>query len=456
MTPESSIFVSIAIIALIGCGFIAFSEASLLSADRHLLRQQVADGQRGARETLELVNHPAILHPTLMLLINLAHIAFSIAGNRLLHPWLQQIETVLPSWALPWLPIVIGVLLLDFFLLLFGEVMPKTWALTNIPRYSLAVGPIIRRLGNTLRPIGRYIYALPERLLGTGHSAPLLVTEAQLRIALELGSSTGAIEQSESELGLKVIDTAETTVDRVMTLRRDIVSLPAEMPVREGLKRFEDASYSRIPLYRRGDLDEIIGILNVKDLLAAFLRGELDRPLASFARPILFIPDKKKVMDLVLDFKAQRSPIALVVDEAGSLAGLVTLEDCLEEVVGEIYDEHDAPDDFVQQVGDNTWIIDGRLEISQAAERLGVQLDNKDYETMGGLIMGLLGRVPLTGTRLTHNGLLITVTRMVGRRVDKLRIHRSSELAPRDDNDTPHDSAHNPRTRPAGPDLYPQ
>lgn len=424
-------FFGLGLLALAGSAFMSFAEASLLSADPRLLKQQSQAGNMRARRTLTVVTQPAILHGTLLLLINICNLTYSIAGHRLMEPLLLPLEGLLSPAAQFWMGVLISLLVLDFILLLFAEIGPKTWALSNVPRYALAIGPVIHRIGVWMRPVAEAIYAIPARILGSSaaHRAPLRMTEAQLRIALELGSSSGAIEASERELGLKVFDVAEMTVERVMTLRRDIISLPAEMTVRDALMAVRTVGYSRIPLYRNADFDDVVGILHVRDLMGAWMRGEHTRPLRAYAAPAFFIPEKKRVFDLMIDFRQRRSPLALAVDEAGSITGLVTLEDCLEEVVGEIYDEHDKDEELVQQVGEQTFIVDGRLEVDVARERLGAELDDRDYQTIGGLVMGLIGHVPVPGTRIHHKGLTITVTRMAGRRISKLRVHRHPEAA---------------------------
>jgi len=426
MTTLTATFAALAVLGLIGSAFMSFAEGSLLSADPRLLKQQSQDGNRAARETLHVVTNPAALHGTLLLLNNIFNLTYSIVGHRLLEPLLLPLGATLPQQVALWVGILASLLILDAIILLLGEITPKTWALSSVNRNALRIGPWVYRIDALINPLSRLIYAIPARLLGkeAAHRAPLRMTEAQLRFALELGTTSGAIEQSERELGLKVIDVAETLVERVMTLRRDIVSLPAEMTVRDALAAIRQVGYSRIPLYRNADFDDVIGFIHVRDLMGAWLRRELSRPLQAYARPAFFIPEKKRVFDLMLDFRTRRSPVALVVDEAGSIAGLVTLEDCLEEVVGEIYDEHDKFEELLQQVGDNTFIVDGRLEVDEAIRHLGVELDEKDYQTFGGLVMGLIGHVPVTGTRIHHKGLTITVTRMVGRRIDKLRVHR--------------------------------
>lgn len=453
MNPLTASDLGLAILALVATGYIAFGEASLLSVDPRLLKQQAQEGNTRARKTHSLVNRPELLHPTILLLLNIFTLTYSIVGHRLLEPMLHSVEAAFPPAFGMWVEVLVAVLVLDAILLLVAEILPKTWALSNVPRNAVAIGPSIYRIALFLRPITSLIYAITARILGKkgASRAPLRMTEEQLRLVLEMGSDSGAIEQSERELGQKVLDVAETTVERVMTLRRDIVSLPAEMTVRDALGAIRQVGYSRIPLYRNADFDDVIGFIHVRDLMGAWLRKELNRPLQAYARPGYFIPEKKRVFDLMLDFRTRRSPVALVVDEAGSIAGLVTLEDCLEEVVGEIYDEHDKFEELIQQVGDQTFIVDGRLEVDEARKQLGVDLDEKDYQTVGGLVMGLIGHVPVTGTRIHHKGLTITVTRMVGRRIDKLRVHRNIQAA-MDSVDDPTNGVPNRTSRHA--DLY--
>ena len=412
-------------VSLVMSAYVSFSEGALLSADRRLLKQKAEEGSKAAASTLKVVTTPSVLHGTLLLLVNVFLITFTLSSQSLLSPYFEDMQSPV-FFIAPWLfVLLLEVLIIDGIVLFFGEIFPKTWAISNVSKNSLIVGPTIHRIGLFIRPIAEALYVLPAKMLGSRAKshAPLRITEGQLRIALELGSTSGAIEQTESDLGQRVMDVAETTVDQVMSLRQDIVDLPVELTVRETIEKLRNVPYSRIPLYRGGDDDNIVGILSVKDLMGAYLSNELDRPIGSYARSVEFIPEKKRVFDLMLDFKTRRSPIALAVDEAGSITGLVTLEDCLEEVVGEIYDEHDSPEAQLRQVGDTTYIADGRLELSAIQNHLGLDLISDDYMTIGGLVMGIVGRVPTTGQKVHHHGITFTVTRMVGLRIDKVRIH---------------------------------
>jgi putative hemolysin len=243
---------------------------------------------------------------------------------------------------------------------------------------------------------------------------------------IDAGEQEGIIEGDERRLIQSIVDFGDTLVREVMTPRPDIVAIRAEATLGELRTLLREQGYSRIPVFSDG-LDNIVGIVFVKDLIQ--LSGSDDRALGSLMRPAHFVPETKPVADLLKEFQRQQVQIAIVVDEYGGTAGLVTLEDLLEEIVGEIRDEYDEESEPVTDEGDGTWVFSGKVDIDELGDHLGVEIAREGFETVGGYLLARLGRVPSVGERLDVDDLAIEVLEAERRRVNKVRI-RKREAVP--------------------------
>jgi len=242
---------------------------------------------------------------------------------------------------------------------------------------------------------------------------------------LEAGEQEGLIERDERRLIQSIVDFGDTLVREVMTPRPDIVALRAEATLGELRVLLREQTYSRIPVFKES-LDNVLGFVFVKDLIQ--LTGAEDRAITSLMRPAYFVPETKKVSDLLKEFQRQQVQIAIVVDEYGGTAGLVTLEDLLEEIVGEIRDEYDEESEPITDEGNGVFVFSGKVNIDQASERLGVQLEPEGFETVGGFLLSHVGRVPAAGERFDIEGLAIEVLEAERRRVNKVRMRKKEAV----------------------------
>jgi putative hemolysin len=243
---------------------------------------------------------------------------------------------------------------------------------------------------------------------------------------IEAGEQEGIIEGDERRLIQSIVDFGDTLVREVMTPRPDIVAIHADATLGELRTLLREQGYSRIPVFTEG-LDNIVGIVFVKDLIQ--LSGSDDRALGSLMRPAHFVPETKPVADLLKEFQRRQVQIAIVVDEYGGTAGLVTLEDLLEEIVGEIRDEYDEETEPVTEEGDGVYVFSGKVDIDELGERLGVAIAREGFETVGGYLLARLGRVPAVGELVDVDDLAIEVLEAERRRVNKVRI-RKREAVP--------------------------
>jgi putative hemolysin len=276
-----------------------------------------------------------------------------------------------------------------------GALVPEKWALVlagPIERFSVVAAPIIlavTAIGNLL---------LRARGAEARHRRHF-VTASEIQAAADVGEEEGVLEPEEGEMLDSVIELADTTAREIMVPRVDIVAVPSDVTVEECVKVAVESGYSRIPVYR-DTRDSIIGILYLTDLLKEFRDGRRDVDIAALAREPVFVPETKRVGELFAELRDQTVHIAVVLDEFGGTEGLVTIEDILEELVGDIEDEHDAPGEEIRVVSETEALIDGKTRIADVNEELSVELPEDDYGTIGGLIAGELGHIPQAGERL--------------------------------------------------------
>ncbi len=307
------------------------------------------------------------------------------------------------------------------------EAMAKTFGVLHSDRAALAVAPLIWVLGRILALPTRALIGLANVLLpGKGLKQGPFVSEADLRAMVEAGHEEGSIEHEERELIHSIFEFGDTIVREVMVPRPDIVAIEADRRLRDVQALVLQHGFSRIPVYR-GDLDDVVGIVFAKDVLKALHQGRHDMPLSEIVREVHFVPESKKVADLLREMQQQKFHIALVTDEYGSVSGLVTLEDLLEELVGEIADEYDREEPEVVQIGVDTYRVDGKVSIDEVNELLGVELPHDGWDTVGGLVLGLLGSIPQEGQEVRFGDLVFTAEQVRGRRISKVLITRREQ-----------------------------
>ena len=304
------------------------------------------------------------------------------------------------------------------------EAMAKTFGVLHSDRAALAVAPLVWFLGRVLAVPTRGLIGLANVLLpGRGLKQGPFVSEADLRAMAEAGVEEGSIEREETELIHSIFEFGDTIVREVMVPRPDVVAIEADKALRDVQALVLEHGYSRIPVYRE-DLDDVVGMIFAKDVLKALHQGKHDMPLADVVRDAHFVPESKKVADLLREMQHQHFHIALVTDEYGSVSGLVTLEDLLEELVGEITDEYDREEPEVVEVAEGVFRVDGKVAIDEVNELLDVELPDEEWDTVGGLVLGLLGQIPEEGQEVALRNLVFTAEQVQGRRIAKVLITR--------------------------------
>ena len=325
----------------------------------------------------------------------------------------------------------VGIVSFAFTLLYFVivEAMSKTYGVLHSDRVALALAPIVWFLGRVLALPTRALIGIANVLLpGRGLKQGPFVSEEEIRSMAEVGSEEGSIEEGEKELIHSIFEFGDTIVREVMVPRPDIVAIEADETLRDVQALVLQHGYSRIPVFR-DDLDETIGFVFAKDVLKALHQGKVDMPLAEIVREAHWVPEAAKVASLLKDMQTQKFHIALVTDEYGSVSGIVTLEDLLEELVGEIVDEYDTEEIELEEISEGCYLVSGKMGVDELNERLDVELPDEEWDTVGGLVMGLMGKIPEQGEETRLDGLVFKAEEIQGRRISKVRITRVDEPA---------------------------
>ena len=317
---------------------------------------------------------------------------------------------------------------------MFAELVPKSLALANNERFALVLSGPLDFLGRLLGPAGRRAdgdHARVTRLFGAEVTSEAQITAEELRLIVERGGEQGILEAEEEQMINAVIELGDRRLHEVMVPRIAIVALPASSTFDDAIDTVIDEGHSRVPVYENS-MDEVIGILYAKDLLP-FLKSDVaQRPdLRTLLRTPVFVPESMSIDDLLHEFQRRKVHIAIVLDEYGGTAGLVTIEDLLEEIVGEIQDEYDVEEPLVESLGEDRARVDGRASVDDLLDLWDLKIpleDDDEYDTVGGLVYHRIGGVPTPGDEVHVDGLRLTVETTDGRRVGKVLVVRERSV----------------------------
>ena len=417
------------LLLLIGVnGVLALSEMAVVSARRARLQQWASQGDQKARGALELATEPGRFLSTVQLGMTLVGVLVGAFGGATLAEPVARLLRRIPALAPYAGPASLGlvVLAIAYLTLVVGELVPKRLALFNPERVAMAVATPMRLMARIASPLVHLLNASTEgalRLLGVAQASAPPVTEEEINVLINEGVAAGVFEAAEPDLVRRVFLLADLEVEALMTPRLDISWLDLDEPLAENQRRIVASPYSRFPV-GRSSLDNVVGILRVRDLLARSLSGKpLD--LAASAAPPLFVPESLSALHLLERFKQSRRRTALVVDEYGGIQGLVTLTDVMEAIVGDLPSSGAPADPDVVRRADGTLLLDGTLPVDELKHALHLHrpLPNEergDYQTLGGFMMMQLGRIPAVGDSFDYASWRLEVRAMDGHRVDKV------------------------------------
>jgi putative hemolysin len=421
----------IVILTFLEAIFVA-AEIALVSIRRSRVEQMVEENMAGARRVQRLVREPgrflavAQIGLTFIGFFASAFAAVSLADR--LRTLLEQVPALNDSAGA--IALLVVTALVSLFTIVFGELVPKTIALAHPEAFAIGLSGPIELLGRVLSPLVRFLTWITGVVAGAfGSNVPqeTRISAEELRLIVERGGEQGILEAEEEQMIHAVIELGDRRVHEVMVPRTAIVALPLASSMDEAIETIVAEGHSRIPAYE-DSVDEVIGILYAKDLLPYLRDAAGPRPeLRSLLRTPLFVPESMSIDDLLHEFQRRKVHIAVVLDEYGGTAGIVTIEDLLEEIVGEIQDEYDVEEPMVQRLSEDEARVDGRAAVDELGELFDTELDLEDedeYDTVGGLIYHRIGGIPAPGDRVEVDGLVLTVETIDGRRVDKVLVVR--------------------------------
>jgi putative hemolysin len=424
----------IVVLVLLNAVFVA-AEIALVTIRRTRVDQLIDEGRRGAERVRELTSQPGRFLAVIQLGITfIGFLAAAFAGANLAGPLQTALKNV-PVFV-PYaeaLALIVVTALLSFFTIVFGELVPKTLALAHPERYAILLAAPVDFIGRVLGPIVwtlERVTSLVNRMLGVGNVDQNQINTEELKLLVERGGEQGILEAEEEQMIQAVIELGDRRVHEVMVPRTSIVALPSSASLTEIIDKVVEEGHSRIPVFNES-VDEIIGILYAKDLLPFLKEGPSARPnLRSLLRTPVFVPESMTIDDLLHELQRRKVHIAIVLDEYGGTAGLVTIEDLLEEIVGEIQDEYDVEEPMIVRLTEDEARVDGRAAVDDLEELFDTQLsleDEDEYDTVGGLVYHRIGGVPNPGDEIDVDGLHLTVESTDGRRVAKVLVVRRRE-----------------------------
>jgi CBS domain containing-hemolysin-like protein len=404
---------------LLNAAFVA-GEYGLVTSRRTRIRELEREGNRRARAVLRITADPPRFIAAMQLGVTITSLAIGALGEPVLaHAFEPVLATVLA--------VILALLVITFLHVVIGELVPKGIALGHPERTALALSTPVRVFFTVFAP---FVWALQratefvlnllgEKPPGAEHEAH---SEAELRMLLMSSADQGEIERGESEMVSRVFDFADKEVSDVMVPRPEVVALSIDLSPEECLQAVLDSPYTRYPVYR-GTLDEIVGVLHVRNLIEAMQDKSIaDVVIAEIVRPATMVPETKDLVDLLTEFKRTSQHLAIVINEYGTMEGIVTLEDLLEEIVGEIEDEFDVPEEAIERLDEDTVRVDGTLTIDDFNEQFDVELPDEDYHTVAGFVFGELGRSPEPGDEVEHDHVTFRVDSVEGQRIDRLTV----------------------------------
>ena len=407
----------ILVLLLSASAFFSSAETALMTSNKLRIRNLAENGDKRAEKVLEITANTDKMLSAILIGNNIVNLSASALSTTL----------TLKMFGSSLVGIATGIL--TFLILVFGEITPKNVASKNAENIALKYIGIISVLVVILTPaiyIVNKVAGIVISLFIKNNDDNNMVTEDELRAMVEVSHEDGVIEKEEKKMIVNVVDFGDTVAGDIMLPRVDMVMVSVESSYGEILKIFREERYTRIPVYEESP-DNVIGILNVKDFL--LIEDKENFSVKEHLREPLYTYEYKKTSSLMVDMRKTGANIVIVLDEYGTTVGLITLEDMLEEIVGEIRDEFDADEDEgITKISETEYLIDGSTNLDDVNDRIGLELSSEEYESIGGIIMEKLGRLPVEGEVITFDNIILTVKKMDHARIEKVGLKLKPSL----------------------------
>jgi len=426
----TQILVIIVLIAL--NAYFAGSEMALVSLNDTKIRIMAEEGDRKAIMVRDLLSEPSKFLSTIQIGITLAGFLSSAFASEAfadrLVEWLLTTGISISAGILKPAAVVLITLVLSYFTLVFGELVPKRLAMQRAEKLSLRIVGPLRILAAVTSPIVKLLTVSTNFFVKAAGGNPNAdeeeVTEEEIRYMIDMGEEKGSIDEIEKKFINNVFDFDDKVVADIMTHRTRVAAIPVDASLDEIFELINSEKYTRIPVYD-DTIDNIVGILHVKDLLQFMTnRDESEFDIHNLMRKPYFVPESKKLDDLFRELQVKKIHMVVVVDEYGGTAGIITVEDLLEEIVGNIFDEYDEEEPKYEKVDDSTYIFDGSISLDQVSEIINVTLPVEEYETLSGYVIGQLGQIPDEGEKpvLEMDNLVFKVEKIEDKMISKIKV----------------------------------
>jgi putative hemolysin len=428
---STSLRILIVFLLVLGNAIFVAAEYALVTGRRSRLEERAERGGRGAKTALRLMDDPVRFISTVQVGITISAILLGAIGEPLLSGLMEPPVSTTVAF-------LISFAILTYLSVVLGELVPKAVALQRAEVLAIALAIPLDFLAKITHPLVWVLQVSANGVLRLLRVRPapagmIAYTREDIRHSVAAAEDVGEFQEAEEEMLYKVFDFASKEVSAVMVPRPEVVAISVDMPPEDALNTVVDSPFTRYPVYR-GSLDEIVGVLHVRDLFGAMHDlGMASVSLEAIVRPAYVVPETKDLAALLADFRRGKQHMAVVVDEYGAMEGIVTLEDVLEEIVGEIEDEFDLPDTSVERIDDNRIRIEGTYTIDDFNEEFGTDLEQEDFHTMAGLVFGELGRAPEVGDAVATDGLLLTVFEIEGSRIMRIEVEFGVGETPTDE-----------------------
>lgn len=393
----SQLFVLLILILL--NAYFAASEIAFISLNDAKIEKQAKEGNKKAKQIEKMLKNPSKFLATIQIGITLAGFLSSAFASDtfadILAPALNRIFPIISQEVFRGISIVIITIILSFFTLVFGELVPKRMAMKYYEKIAYATIGVIRIISVLAAPFVKiltFVTNFVSKLFGVSENEEEIVTEEEIKMMIDEGEEKGTIQEDEKEMIHNIFEFNDIAVSEVMTHRTDVYGVDIHSDIEEILKELGEYKYSRIPVYDE-TIDDIVGILFIKDLLK-YVNSKKTIKIKNIMREAYFVSENKPINELFKDLQKNKMQMAIVIDEYGGTAGLVTMEDLLEEIVGNIFDEYDEVEDEYKKIDDNTFLFSGSISINELKKIMNVNIKEGDYDTLSGYLLELLGRVP--------------------------------------------------------------
>ncbi len=413
MMIQDAVEILLFVICILLSAFFSSSEVALISISRAKARTLANEGKPGSQAVAALKESPEHLLITILI------------GNNIVNVAAAALATSIAIRVFGDIGVGIATFFVVIVLLVFGEIGPKIYAARASDSFALRVAPVVLFLSRIFSPV-IWLVEKVSPTFGIGKEAgEASVTEEEIKEWIDVGKEDGTIEQGEQEMLYSVLEFADTTAREIMTPRVDVTLMEDTVTFEEAIRIFNETGFSRIPVYH-DQIDNITGILNVKDIFSAMVSHRKDSTVKEVMYDPMFVPETKKIDDLLKELQVHRVQMAIVIDEYSSFVGIATVEDILEEIVGDIMDEYDKEEPDIQNISEGVFVVDAQMWVEDINERIGIDLPVEEtYETVGGLIIDRLGHIPLhpgEKVEINEGKITLAVMQMHGRRIVKVKV----------------------------------